>query len=157
MEKKDSFPCLVCGCGLQACFDYVAQPDDGVMCTTSGNYGSTVYDPMDGRFIGFNICDACFLKAGDEGRLFESRRYRPVWAATPATIGGVTKKLKTIVGSQEVEERDFKPWSRDAEIAGYTEDVMAGGIFIDVNEPLPEKIHLNVSLESLKASFEETD
>lgn len=157
MEKQDSFPCIICGTKLQACFDYVAQPDDGVMCSTSGNYGSTVYDPFDGRFLAFNICDECLVIAGQQGRLMESRRSRPVWALTPMRIDGVQKKLKTIVGSQELAERDYAPWSRESEIAGHTEDVLAGGIMIDVDEPLPEKVHLNVSLDSLRESFEETD
>ena len=75
MDTEDSFPCLICGKVLPQCGgNYVAQPSGGVMCSTSGNYGSTVYDPvMSGDYIAFNICDQCFVIKGDEGRLMASK------------------------------------------------------------------------------------
>jgi hypothetical protein len=79
---SDSFPCVVCGGTLARSDDsYEAQPGDGVMCTTHGNYGSTVYDPMDGSYLSFNVCDKCLVEAGEKGRVMEGRDWKfvQVW------------------------------------------------------------------------------
>ncbi len=50
--QTESFPCLKCGGVLtRVSDDYEGQPNDGGMCSSSGNYGSTVYDPMDGSYL----------------------------------------------------------------------------------------------------------
>jgi hypothetical protein len=77
MKMAKSFPCIICGKELSGYGDpeeVVAQPDNGVMCTTYGNYGSTVFDPMDGSFLAFNICDDCLVEAGEKGTLFLTRK-----------------------------------------------------------------------------------
>lgn len=49
------------------------QPHDAVVCTTHGNYGSTVFDAMDGSWLQFNICDECLILAGLQGRVVQCR------------------------------------------------------------------------------------
>jgi len=70
----NSLPCLLCREPLEPCWDdqEQVQPNDGVVCTTRGNYGSRVLDNMsDESEVVFNICDACFVKAADAGLLGE--------------------------------------------------------------------------------------
>lgn len=72
-----SFPCIHCGKELDGYGpegSVTAQPSKGVMCTTYGNYGSTVFDPMDKHFLAFNICDTCLVDLGEQGRLFLSQK-----------------------------------------------------------------------------------
>ena len=44
-------------------------PKDGVVFQSHGNYGSTVFDPMDGTYLEVNICDPCLVQAGDDGNV----------------------------------------------------------------------------------------
>lgn len=39
------------------------QPDNGLSFVSYGNYGSTVFDPMDGTYIQIAVCDECLKKA----------------------------------------------------------------------------------------------
>lgn len=72
-EEGMSFPCIICGKALSRVHTYEAQPEDGVMCTTYGNYGSTVFDPMaNGVHLSFNICDDCLVAAGKKGAVKRS-------------------------------------------------------------------------------------
>lgn len=60
-------PCFKCGKE----FDWAApgishkasgQPAKGVMCSTSGNYGSQVFDSVGRDALYFNICDQCLVE-----------------------------------------------------------------------------------------------
>ena len=74
-----ALPCIVCGKELKNISDDVDnQPEDGLAITTLGTYGSTVFDPMDGNFLEFNICDQCIVNAGEQGRVYTARTSRPV-------------------------------------------------------------------------------
>lgn len=112
----ESFPCIICGQSLERVFEEEGQPDDGVMCKTSGNYGSTVYDPHDMRYLAFNICDPCLVRAGEQGRVMETRDYQPV------VVDGFG-----LVGRQRV-ERPYVSWHRglpsdDAQVLLDVEDL----------------------------------
>lgn len=75
----ESFPCLVCGKVLtRSSDDYEAQPNDGLMCQASGNYGSTVFDPFDLSLLAFNVCDSCMVKAAEQGRVMVTRYHQPI-------------------------------------------------------------------------------
>lgn len=50
------------------------QPDDGLAFSTSGHYGTTVFDPMDDTMLIAIICDGCLRKAAKAGSLI---RYTP--------------------------------------------------------------------------------
>lgn len=58
-------PCFKCGKELASVFrdigDASTMPNDAVIFTAQGNYGSTVFDPFDGSFLEINICDSCLV------------------------------------------------------------------------------------------------
>lgn len=88
MDNSSKQPCLVCGVELD-----VSDPaktgslscSDGVIYSTSGNYGSTVLDD-DGTIV-FVICDACLVKRRDRLRAYTVRRPRPrpTWVERPVS------------------------------------------------------------------------
>ncbi len=64
-EKGLRLTCLVCGKRLESVNDEL-QPYDGVICLTGGNYGSTVFDPMNGSTaLYFVLCDQCLVAKKD--------------------------------------------------------------------------------------------
>ncbi len=78
---QGSIPCLVCGSSLdidESDVPLLRRKDgmlscqmvqDGVVCHALGNYGSTVFDPMDrAPTKGFAICDPCFRERQDRMR-----------------------------------------------------------------------------------------
>lgn len=73
---KRTLSCLSCGKPLFNVTDNVPnQPNNGVVCHTSGNYGSTQYDALgDHSFLEFNVCDDCLGDAGLTGRVVEVTR-----------------------------------------------------------------------------------
>lgn len=76
--KAESLPCLVCGERLLQAMPGTPEPDGGVLCTTTGNYGSTVFDPFDGERLRFNVCDRCLIAAGEAGRVVSGHPAQPV-------------------------------------------------------------------------------
>lgn len=81
---SEALPCIKCGKSLSNAVDHVEnQPNDGVVCKTSGNYGSTVYDDFDGKWLEFNLCDNCLVALGNHGLIKEVehivRPQRPEW------------------------------------------------------------------------------
>jgi hypothetical protein len=131
----DSFPCIICGCPLERAFDdYEAQPSDGVMCSTSGNYGSTVYDPMDLSELAFNICDDCLVEKAKEGRVMTTRYHRPV-----------NVDIMHMVGRQRVEHPVYIPWHRGLPYDG-------SEVNLDETEldELPESIELRFTAKEIR-------
>ena len=88
-NRYTSFPCIICGKELlRGMNEYEAQPDDGIMCETGGNYGSRVFDDMgEGHRLAFNICDPCMVHAGEQGRVMTYRRSRPVEVDVLGRVG----------------------------------------------------------------------
>lgn len=76
--RNETLPCLVCGERLFQSMPDEPDPDGGVLCTTTGNYGSTVFDPFDGERIRFNLCDKCLIAAGEAGRVVSGHPVQPV-------------------------------------------------------------------------------
>jgi hypothetical protein len=78
--SRPALPCLVCKKGLVRVFDdaHQAQAEDGLFCETSGNYGSTFFDPMDGSELSFCVCDTCMKEACEAGRVVVDKSHRPV-------------------------------------------------------------------------------
>jgi hypothetical protein len=99
-----ALPCLKCGRELRNVFpgDVENQPNDGVVLTTSGNYGSTVFDSLVGDVLEVNICDPCLVEAGEKGRVLTYRRARPV---AFENVG--------IVGRYDIPEPVYLTWNRD--------------------------------------------
>jgi hypothetical protein len=75
-----SYPCIICGVELTRVLeDFEQQPNDGIMCSSGGNYGSTVFDDaIHGEYLEFNICDPCVVRAGEQGRLWVRRKFKPI-------------------------------------------------------------------------------
>ena len=65
----NTLPCIICRKRLMH-VEHIEgignQPDDGVVCYTHGNYGSTVFDEVAGHYLEFNICDECLVKAREQ-------------------------------------------------------------------------------------------
>lgn len=61
--------CIVCKKSLENVFDQDNQPNDGLAFQSSGHYGSTVFDPMDGTHLEINVCDPCLKQAGEDGNV----------------------------------------------------------------------------------------
>lgn len=65
MTRETSIPCFKCEKPLQAAAPYdddrlLIQPYEGVMFRSSGNYGSTVWDPQSSSWeLHIIICDEC--------------------------------------------------------------------------------------------------
>lgn len=62
--------CIICEQPLEniVCQDLsLNQPSQAVACETFGHYGTTVFDPMDGSFLEFNICDPCLVAKAKNG------------------------------------------------------------------------------------------
>lgn len=72
---SNPLPCFCCGKALAPAMRGVrlkasGQPSDAVMCSTYGNYGSTVFDPNGvaaaySDKLYFNICDSCLVSNRD--------------------------------------------------------------------------------------------
>jgi hypothetical protein len=75
--SKIAKPCLACGRELyNVSDDSENQPYNGTTFYSHGQYGSTIYDPMDGHFLEINICDFCL--ASHPERVLEGRDRRPI-------------------------------------------------------------------------------
>ena len=73
----DALPCIVCGKLLKNVFEKCNnQPDGATSFGSHGQYGSTIFDPMDGHFLEINICDDCLTKAKSQGQVYIGRDYR---------------------------------------------------------------------------------
>ena len=72
-ETPQPLPCIVCKKTLTPVFaDYstpsgYVQPNDANTLGSSGNYGSTVFDPLDGSYVIANVCDTCLSTGLEEG------------------------------------------------------------------------------------------
>ena len=77
-ERKEDFPCIICGMVLYREMDDEGQPRDGVVCHTSGNYGSRVFDDLHGEYLTFNICDPCLQDRANADRIFITQGSLPV-------------------------------------------------------------------------------
>lgn len=74
MPNPETFPCIICGAALErAAPEAEGQPSAGLMCTTYGQYGSTVFDPDDYSFLAFNICDPCMIERAALDRVMVTR------------------------------------------------------------------------------------
>jgi len=68
-----SIPCLVCSKELQNFSENSDNhPMSGLEFVTYGHYGSTEFDPMDGKSLVINICDVCIKWAIENNKVLES-------------------------------------------------------------------------------------
>jgi hypothetical protein len=74
-----TLPCIICDKELDAVAPefQTNQPYDAVSFIAYGQYGSTVFDPCDGRgtYLEVNICDECLIKKrGEKKILFADKK-----------------------------------------------------------------------------------
>lgn len=101
MTDDRSLRCIVCSFELEDVgIDAENQPNGGLACQSHGHYGSTAFDPIDGQYIEFNVCDRCLLDRAEGGYILQGRDRRPV------ICDGV------IVGWEHV-RRALVPWQPD--------------------------------------------
>ena len=63
-------PCIVCDRVLEeAMSDSFNQPYKATAFLSHGHYGSTFFDPMDGRYIEINVCDVCLERAKSDKKI----------------------------------------------------------------------------------------
>jgi hypothetical protein len=76
VKTETKIGCLACGKELDN-LEYTTRskgtkievhPMGGLHFRTYGNYGSTVFDPMDGTYLDIAICDVCVTKNIDKVR-----------------------------------------------------------------------------------------
>lgn len=119
------------------------QPLDGVCFDSHGNYGSRVFDSMDGHIILISVCDACLIKAGEKQQVLSTRTSVPVLA--PDVRFGQCQ-----VGYMKV-DRPCVFWRND--LPPYNEDDVYLLSFDD-GETLPKSVHLNIPYEQQKLDYE---
>jgi hypothetical protein len=67
-DDNCAIPCIVCKTALRNIYDSPTegnQPVGGLAFSTTGHYGTTLFDPMNGSSLEINICDPCLAKARD--------------------------------------------------------------------------------------------
>jgi hypothetical protein len=74
--SKDALACIACGARLGNVAAADNQPLDGLAFTTTGHYGTTFFDPMDGQQLEINVCDECLQKNTD--KIGWRRAYREI-------------------------------------------------------------------------------
>lgn len=98
---REALPCIACGNELNNAFhDMTNQPSDGTAFESSGHYGSTAFDPMDGSYIEINVCDRCLVAAREKGRVLRGMHRKMVLCE--GTIVGWAKALRPLL-----------PWTGD--------------------------------------------
>lgn len=69
-QMNDPVPCIVCKKKLGPVGSEAGNhANDANSFRTSGQYGSTVFDPLDGTYLEVNICDECLTAAGEAGQV----------------------------------------------------------------------------------------
>lgn len=74
--------CLLCGGPCKRVWernqDHPTQPYGATVFTSHGQYGSTVFDEVDGTYLQVNIHDRCLVNAAAEGRVWHGTPVAPV-------------------------------------------------------------------------------
>lgn len=106
----EALRCIVCKKELKNVFEGTTnQPDEGLFFVSHGNYGSRVFDPMDGTFLEINVCDDCLVEAGEAGLVYSGRSRRPVVVDT---------RYGPLVVGWERLERPLVEWKKDVPAYG---------------------------------------
>lgn len=146
----EALPCIVCGRKLDRVDNMSDEtsPYAGTNFSSSGHYGSTVFDPMDGSFIALNVCDPCLKAAGEQGRVVCGRTSRPVRCDVEVTPG---VWMSCDVGYETTGNQALVPWTVD--LASYDRDDVCQIGLDDFEIGLPKNIHLRVDADELAASL----
>ena len=104
-------PCLLCQRALNSVgfgSRELNQPAEAVTFTAHGQYGSTMFDPMDGTKLQVNICDSCLRVAARQQLVYLIHTDRMIETVTPGF------KRPTMVGVQTIETK-YSMYDPDAE------------------------------------------
>ena len=150
---QEALPCIVCNKRLRNCDPEWLhnQPVDGTTCRTYGNYGSTVFDPLDHSFLTFSVCDECLREKGRAGKVSWNREHNNVTTTWPIVyeIGGV-KKLshlaRSIIGRIAC-DRNPVTWNPDE---SYEEEPIHFDIEEILSGAFDDKIEYTMEPEKLK-------
>lgn len=113
MSRMTPVRCIICNAELQEVDESSTnQPYKGTAFTTTGHYGSTTFDPMDGSYLEILICDPCLLKAAETGHVMWGKQARPVIHSDGSVVGW----SKTV-------NRPLVPWDGQSD-PDYTVDVI---------------------------------
>lgn len=145
-ERQEDFPCLICGTTLYRVFYDEGQPNDGINITTHGNYGSTVWDDMEGQFLIFNICDECIKEGSEQGRIFVGRSYVNVMVDTAF---GPNTTIYSVVGSIRA-DRPYVPFNRKTYHDGMEPIKMEHDECIHYVEQDKVRLHGGLTIESIR-------
>lgn len=142
----EALPCIVCNVRLNRVDDHCdeTQPYEGTNFHSQGHYGSTVFDPMDGSYVSFNICDTCLVERGQTGHVVCGRRSRPVLCRIPIGPG---KWMESDIGYENVFNSALVPWTRDLESFD-EDDVLRIGLE-DIEAGLGRNVHIRIDLDAL--------
>jgi hypothetical protein len=110
---------MVCGKELRNVFSETAnQPEEGTAFQSGGHYGSTIWDPMDGRILEINICDPCLRRAGIEKKVMLGQHSRLVaFRGGPlgeVVIGTTPVTRALVIWDPEYQEVEEGPLSVDS-------------------------------------------
>lgn len=73
-EPLPAVPCIVCKKALNSVpSGSHNHADNANSFRATGQYGSTVFDPVDGSYLEVNICDPCIVDAAKSGLVLRSR------------------------------------------------------------------------------------
>lgn len=74
---RNSLPCFRCGKEMRRVTDggHELQPEHGLHFDTTGAYGTTAFDPMDGSSLNIIVCDECIVAGAREGRVMLDQKY----------------------------------------------------------------------------------
>lgn len=89
--------CICCNRSMRNYADNGFQPDNGLAFATSGHYGSTYFDPMNGSYLEIAVCDGCVEKADRAGLVFRhdsGSRPPPPMTEVWKTMESVTIRLE---------------------------------------------------------------
>jgi hypothetical protein len=110
------------------------QPSEGTVFTSSGQYGSTAFDPLDGSVLEITICDPCLRAKAAKQRVLIGRFRRPV------EINGMG-----IVG-WERSSSPLRLWDSNE----YRYDKDRRLLSIADLDNIPETVVLNIPVEAIK-------
>lgn len=91
--------CIVCGVevdNLDIAYPEnpkAVHPIGGTVFRTYGNYGSTVFDPMDASFLEIVICDSCLKSRMNRTYEGVDQKYRQAIEAQKAEMNAIVDQL----------------------------------------------------------------
>jgi hypothetical protein len=138
-----TLPCIRCDKdipGVNNGPDYDGnQPSGGTTFSSTGQYGSTIFDPMDGSFIQVNVCDECLAvlaekQTDDRPIILAGRNTRLVWLEYAGIVGYQDIPYETTVWVPG--ERQFKS-RRNMKLR-------------ELDAPIPDDVHLNIEPQQLR-------